>query len=660
MARGADPARRRRRLRFVVQALILLVLLAGIGTVGFIEYSAQPSFCTNCHNMQPYYDSWATSTHNGVPCIRCHYAPGIRAEAMGKVQAANQVVKYVTGSYGTRPWAEIEDAACLRSGCHSTRKLEGELTFLGVRFDHRQHLTDLRRGKQLRCTSCHSQIVQGDHVAVTKSTCFLCHFRGRPQGEPIAGCTGCHVEPPRIETERGIIDHPQYVRDLVSCVSCHDRVTSGDGAADEDRCYACHNEPERIARYDDPTRVHEVHLGEHNLECQLCHRPIAHEVFSHAETFELDCGSCHQRVHQAQRNLYMGTGGHGTEDDPSSMYEARVSCGSCHGLPREIAGHEQVQAAGEATCLSCHGIRYANILPSWQEEMRVRLERVSGVLRSAQAAPRTGSRAERGTADSLLALAAHNVELVSVGQGAHNIGYADALLRAALEYTQRAARSGGLGYAAPAVDLGAPVAENACLRCHLGVDGQEGEWQGIHFSHEPHVGVANLPCSACHTDLDRHGGMILPSIAACNDCHHSASIACERCHAGGAREPAGTIPTATGDFPHPTHVALGLPCATCHGESPGTPSSDVCEHCHVAHHQPEATCLSCHRGGVQAIHPVVAHQGCAICHGEAVEGVSEWSRNVCTVCHADRVEHNAPVACEMCHEVPPLGQSADG
>ena len=105
-----------------------------------------------------------------------------------------------------------------------------------------------------------------------------------------------------------------------------------------------------------------------------------------------------------------------------------------------------------------------------------------------------------------------------------------------------------------------------------------------------------------------------------------------------------------------THVAVGFPCATCHGDSPGTPSADVCENCHGAHHQPEATCLNCHREGVLQIHPVVAHQGCTICHGEAIEGVNAWSRNVCTVCHADRVEHNAPVACEMCHEVPALGQ----
>jgi nitrate/TMAO reductase-like tetraheme cytochrome c subunit len=51
-----------RPLRIIIQLGILAVILGGIATVGFIEYSAQPSFCTNCHIMQPYYDYCATST----------------------------------------------------------------------------------------------------------------------------------------------------------------------------------------------------------------------------------------------------------------------------------------------------------------------------------------------------------------------------------------------------------------------------------------------------------------------------------------------------------------------------------------------------------------------------------------------------------------------
>jgi len=110
----APVSRRRERLsrlvRVLVPASITAVILLAVSSIGFIEYSAQPGFCKTCHNMRPYYDSWATSSHRDVPCIKCHYAPGIRAEAMGKLQAANQVVKYITGSYGTKPWAEIEDA----------------------------------------------------------------------------------------------------------------------------------------------------------------------------------------------------------------------------------------------------------------------------------------------------------------------------------------------------------------------------------------------------------------------------------------------------------------------------------------------------------------------------------------------------------------------
>jgi len=132
-----------RRAQITVQVAVGAVILITLGTVGFVEYSAQPSFCLNCHIMEPYYESWQTSSHNDVKCIECHYAPGLKAEAMGKFQAANQVVKSVTGSYGTKPWAEIEDAACLRSGCHSERKLEGVVNFRGLRFDHTQHLGEL-------------------------------------------------------------------------------------------------------------------------------------------------------------------------------------------------------------------------------------------------------------------------------------------------------------------------------------------------------------------------------------------------------------------------------------------------------------------------------------------------------------------------------------
>ena len=55
--------------------------------------------------------------------------------------------------------------------------------------------TILRRGKKLRCTSCHSQIVQGSHMSVTTSTCFLCHFKDQHFNQGLGTCTRCHQIP---------------------------------------------------------------------------------------------------------------------------------------------------------------------------------------------------------------------------------------------------------------------------------------------------------------------------------------------------------------------------------------------------------------------------------------------------------------------------------
>ncbi|KPJ96187.1 MAG: hypothetical protein AMS18_01415 [Gemmatimonas sp. SG8_17] len=657
-----DLSRRFRRLarpvRILIQVGVLFVILAAVSTVGFIEYSAQPGFCDNCHIMIPYYESWAGSSHNDVPCIECHYAPGIKAEAMGKIQAANQVVKYVTGTYGMKPWAEIEDAACLRSGCHEQRKLEGVVVFRGIQFDHAHHLGELRRGKQLRCTSCHSQIVQGDHLRVTESTCYLCHFKETSEGEPIAGCTGCHTSPPRVESPAGfVVDHPQYIRDMVSCISCHDEVVSGSGLAEESRCFNCHNEPARLELFDNTELVHRTHIAEHNVECTQCHERMDHRVVSLRPTFDLDCRACHQRTHEAQQRLYAGLGGHGAEEMPSSMFLARVSCQSCHGLPREVKGHEEVQLAGEATCLSCHGIRYANILPSWQQEMERRTAAVSQVLAGARRAVGSAPVRTRAEVDSLLNLAEENLEFVAVGRGTHNVAFADELLRAALDLVNEAVADRGLPFSVPTVDLGPRLSDNVCLSCHLGVERKDVRFRDLGFSHERHAIGAGLDCTACHTQLDDHGKTTLTGVAACSSCHHReiGAMNCARCHEGVGGAPAEVQVHSMGDFSHEPHREADLDCAACH-QAPSMSASDLnCDTCHDRHHQPEATCLSCHREGAKSNHALsFAHLQCSQCHGAAVAGIDKWSRQVCTVCHTDKVEHNAPLVCDACTQMSPL------
>ena len=647
----------KRFLRALVPVAILAVLLLGVTTVGFVEYSGRPGFCKSCHIMQPYYDSWATSSHRDVPCIKCHYAPGIRAEAMGKLQAANQVVKYVTGSYGVKPWAEIDDAACLRSGCHSERKVEGLVDYKGVRFDHASHLGELRRGKQLRCTSCHSQIVQGQHVAVTDATCFLCHFKDRPPGEPIAGCTGCHPSPPRIESPDGyVVDHAQYVKDRISCISCHGEVTSGTGVAERSRCFNCHNEPARLGQFENTTFVHQVHIAEHKVECTQCHTPIEHRVVALASTFELDCRSCHAQVHDAQRRLYAGMGGHDTPQSPSRMFLARVSCLGCHAQPKMVRGHERVQLAGEASCLSCHGIRYANMLPSWQQEMDRKVSRVAPVVDAARASLGGVPLARRAVADSLLRQAQENVDLVRVGKAAHNVLYADKLLRAALDLVREAVAAGKLPYRVPSVTLGPPLGENACFRCHVGVERSTRPFQGGTFSHEPHVLRGGLSCGECHTPLENHGGTTITSRAECNACHHDPvrRTNCATCHAGAGGIPETTLRLTSGDFSHGTHRDAGLMCDACHTPPAMSARGLDCDNCHDQHHQPDRACLSCHRGGVLDQHTRAVHIACVECH-EGAATLNRWTPQICTTCHVQQATgHNPGKPCEACHKVPAM------
>ncbi|MEJ2312382.1 MAG: NapC/NirT family cytochrome c [Gemmatimonadales bacterium] len=649
-----------RPLAVVIQIGIVVVIAATIGAVGFIEYSAQPNFCLNCHVMEPYYESWATSSHKDVKCIACHYAPGIKAEAMGKLQAANQVVKYVTGSYGLRPWAEIDDAACLRSGCHTERLLEGEVDYRGVRFDHAHHLGELRRGKQLRCTSCHSQIVQGDHIAVTPTTCYLCHFKAAQiEEQPVVGCLDCHPSPPRAMSPGGfVIDHPQYVRDLTACTSCHSDVVSGTGDADPSRCATCHSEEERLREFENTDMLHSVHIAEHKIECTQCHTLISHRI-AHSSTIadELDCFSCHKGAHEAQKELYAGIAGHATEAQPSAMFEAQVSCTGCHELQAEIPGHGEVQAAGEATCLSCHGVRYANILPAWQGEMDRRTTLVERTVRDASSTLNAAPVRARGRADSLLRLARENVEIVRIGKAAHNVGRSDQLLRAAVELVREAVAVGSLPYSVPNLDLGPAMSENACMACHLGVERQTVSFQGTTFGHERHVLLAGLECSDCHTPLEDHGRTTLASRAACDACHHPAIGArnCAACHEGPGGAPPETRPLPVGDFSHEYHVEeMGFECGDCHAGTGMRTPENACASCHEEHHQPETRCISCHREGAKENHEREDHTLCFDCHDEPADQIDRWTRQVCLVCHTDMVDHNAPDECADCHQMPPM------
>jgi len=238
----------RRLIQIPLKNLLLMSFfffaLIAITLIILVKVTSQPAFCVTCHYMKPYFASWEESSHHDVHCTECHFPPGVTSAVRGKFTAISMLVNYATGVYRkSKPWAEISDQSCLREGCHETRLLQGSVPFKeGIIFDHIHHLTQDRRGKTLRCTSCHSQIVQGTHMTVTEETCFLCHFKDQPTGSKMSMCTRCHNAPLATDSAAVVFDHTEMVQKKVDCRLCHGSMALGNGNVPKERCSYCHAE----------------------------------------------------------------------------------------------------------------------------------------------------------------------------------------------------------------------------------------------------------------------------------------------------------------------------------------------------------------------------------------------------------------------------------
>ena len=133
-------------------------------------------------------------------------------------------------------------------------------------------------------------------------------------------------------------------------------------------------------------------------------------------------------------------------------------------------------------------------------------------------------------------------------------------------------------------------------------------------------------------------------------------------------------------YSHKTHLALGLPCSTCHtNPAPGNmmtfPATSTCMSCHisVATDKPAIQKLAEFSKSKQPIPWVRVYKvlpgvtwthrkhleggmKCQMCHGQVAqmdrmsEATSVTTMGVCLNCH---MAHGAPTVCSTCHSWPP-------
>jgi nitrate/TMAO reductase-like tetraheme cytochrome c subunit len=427
--------------RFAARAVAVLgaMLLFGATLFGFSGwYTSRSEFCNSCHIMEPYYTSWQHSSHKDVSCVKCHFPPGAGEKLRGKMMGLVQLIKYVTESQGPRPTAEISDASCLRSGCHDTRLLSGKLEFQGMPFDHRPHLEETKRGKQLRCTSCHSQIVQGSHMTVTTSTCFLCHFKDQHFNEGLGTCTRCHQIPDKsFDLGGGVtFSHNLAYERGVDCANCHGDLIRGNGEVPRERCSVCHNREDDFKRIGDHVYMHQVHVTDHKVDCLSCHLTIQHSAdpqrIAHAAS---NCAGCHPNQHQEQVALIEGIGARAVPQQLSTMTAARISCPTCHQQKEVSATGTMVWKASLHSCLTCHEPEAAQRLESYHAILKAALAEVEATLKNVGEAAKTAELPADRTAAIAVQLEnlQHDVSFLRAGNGVHNIHYADTLTRALVD-----------------------------------------------------------------------------------------------------------------------------------------------------------------------------------------------------------------------------------
>ncbi len=227
-------------------------------------------FCSSCHIMKPQFDSWQRDIHyeKGVSCVDCHYPPGLANFLKGRMDGILMVAKNTFGFYGTRHYANLNDAGCLKEGCHQREKLYKKILCKGykksfIKFNHELMHAQKSRGIELHCNSCHAKVEGKEtHFETPSQICYFCHLMGVKEeiGTAIGTCFTCH-DPTKERIEEKTF------------------VTLGDGKVPKERCLSCHL---TIERFEDTQYQHDVHMSKNvdftkrKIECGDCHTEIRH------------------------------------------------------------------------------------------------------------------------------------------------------------------------------------------------------------------------------------------------------------------------------------------------------------------------------------------------------------------------------------------------
>ena len=137
-----------------------------IGVSGFTGYygeglsyfSKDPEACTNCHIMQPQFDSWQKASHHTVAaCVDCHLPPDFVGKYIAKAENGwNHSRAFTMQDFHEPIQINDKNSRILQANClHCHGDLVHEI-LRGSKSD----------SESIRCVHCHASVGHGERAAL--------------------------------------------------------------------------------------------------------------------------------------------------------------------------------------------------------------------------------------------------------------------------------------------------------------------------------------------------------------------------------------------------------------------------------------------------------------------------------------------------------------
>ncbi|MEL7563496.1 MAG: NapC/NirT family cytochrome c [Dehalobacterium sp.] len=131
-------------------ALISFITLLGLYAAFMLVYfpTSEPSFCSRCHLVKPYVQSWEKKSHHDVKCLFCHENRGY----FGKIDSKARGLNYVYLTFTNQEVPIIAEAKIFEQNCIKCH-LDGNKKYPQAPKIDQKQINDLKQDKS--CLECH-------------------------------------------------------------------------------------------------------------------------------------------------------------------------------------------------------------------------------------------------------------------------------------------------------------------------------------------------------------------------------------------------------------------------------------------------------------------------------------------------------------------------